>query len=161
MPVFHRFRTDKPLARRVLAIVGLAWLQMVAAPCVMALDVGVPLLAASTPNSHDAALVATPLVTGATPSHCDYCPAPSGDDSKPDDCVVQKSDCSYTNRSSTDGRDLRLLQLEKLYTYAALIDPTAFSLLSVLREPDQTSDQSAEISAARRSLNLENCVQLK
>jgi hypothetical protein len=166
MSLLHRLRQRRRYASTLLAAFALAWLQMAIAPCLMAGELSQSHLSADAgsaqfdlldPHGGHGGPAAVPGGESSPHSHCDYCPPQAADPG----CADATADCAYPHEPGLDGRSALQSQLEKLSTHAALLDGSAFGLLRVLREPVVIDLPDPKPSPARRSLILENCVQLR
>lgn len=160
MKLLQRFRRRRGYSSASLAAFALAWLQMALTPCLMAADLAESQLAAGAPAavhlSHGEK-AAQGAAEGLVSPDCDYCP--SEEVGSP--CPEASGDCAYLHDPGIDKRDALQSQLERLSTHAALLDPSAFGLLRVLREPSTPEASIKAPPAPHRPLILENCTQLR
>ncbi|HSN73437.1 MAG TPA: hypothetical protein VLT59_18110 [Steroidobacteraceae bacterium] len=158
MSIFHLLRRRRRHTGYLLGVFAIAWLQMALSPCLMAGELADPRLAAGAPSAHIGDVDPTVLPDGHETHevHCDYCPP--ADEHRT--CAEASGDCAFLHDPSVDARNLTS-QIEKLSQHAALLDGSAFGLLHLLREPEVPDRPAAPAAAPRRSINLENCVQLR
>ncbi|MGB7741081.1 MAG: hypothetical protein WBM03_18375 [Steroidobacteraceae bacterium] len=147
----HWFRRkQRTLSRVVLAAFCLTWLQLAAAPCVMALDSlsGMAALATIEPASSVASMPDGMVM--APGEHCQYCPPPQSEPG------VDQAVCSFPHDPQVDLR---------VGLAAALLMPPPTHVLFVVADPVQSAADSINAlvpaPASRTSLAVSFCRFLK
>jgi hypothetical protein len=121
----HWFRRkQRSLSRVVLAAFCLAWLQIAAAPCVMAFDSESGMAAAAMIDSTPSAASMPDGMAMAPGEHCPYCPPPQSEQG------VDQAVCSFPHDPQVDLR---------VGLAAALLVPPATLVLFVAADTAQTA----------------------